>query len=373
MSITQSLATVAQAADSLTQQVSGKISQIDQRVTQFETDASDVVKAATAQISRAHIGIQQQPSAVLNITPEDDAGQLVVDAFASGNKHITIQWAADGQERHWNTLVSMPIGATLIITGPDSSVTGLGGNVRTDRACYANGARGGTSENGSPMIFKNLTASLPTFPAHTHFKVIDQSSLIHMHGNNTVFWGNGTYLHDQGGMCVYGYGNGLIVLTGHCYAMPSYVLGGSNYCQFYLSGPFVNQQGGSSTCEVRIMAGKFNKVSSDGPVLTADKGFKRLLDKGVSGVTTALLNLQPYEVTAEQSQLNDNEHIGYSFLKYALLRGAGEEADRPRILSAVTWHLGTGWIKAQFKNGPGELSTYGLTLTEGTDIYIGAA
>ena len=372
MSITQDLAAVAEAANDLTAQVSSKISQIDQRVSQFNTDATNIVKAATSQISRTHIGIGQTPSTTVTPTAEDDTAVLVATAFAAGNKHVTVNWSADGKERHWNKLVVMPVGSTLYILGPASNVTILGGNVRTDRACYANGRSGGTSENGSPMIFRNLQASSPQHPVNTHFKVGDQTALIHMGGNNTIFWGDGTYLHDQGGMTAFYLGNGLISLASYNYALPSFVLGGGHHCQFYLSGPLINHQGGTSTCEVRIMQGSFNKVSSDGPPLTADKGFRRLLDKGVTGVTTALLNTQPYEVTIEQAALNDNLHTNYGWGLFLGLRGGGTETDRPRIFGATTWNHGSGWIKAQFKGGTGELSTYGLVLQEGTDIYTGA-
>lgn len=373
MSITEDLAAVAQAADNLTQQVTGKITQIDQRVNQFQTDASNIVKAATSQISRAHIGINQQPALGITIKPEDDAGQLVAAAFVAGNKHVTVGWVGDGQERHWNTLVSMPVGATLYIAGPVSTVDQIGGNVRTDRACYANGRRGGTSENGSPMIFRNLQPSPTTFPLNDYFKVYDPVSLIEMNGNNTVHWGDGTYLHDQGGMTAYAYGNGLINLSAYTYALSCFVTGGGNYCQFYLSGPFVNNKKGTSTCEVRIMRGSFNKVSSDGPVLTVDKGFRRLLDKGVSGVTTDLLNIQPFEVTAEQAALNDNVHAGYSFSFFSRLRGDGTQTDRPRMIDTTSWSHGSGWTLAQFKDGVGDMATTGLVTIEGTDIYVGAA
>ncbi|MCJ8273352.1 MAG: hypothetical protein MJK04_28620 [Psychrosphaera sp.] len=372
MSITQDLVAVAQAADNLTQNVSDKITQIDQRVNQFQTDATNIVKAATSQISRAHICHGQQPSTTVSVTAEDDAGLLVKEAFSAGNKHVTVSWSADGQERHWNSIVAMPVGATLHIAGPSSNVNALGGKARTDRACYANGRSGGTSENGSPMIFRNLQPASDQYPFNDHFRVRDEASLISMSGNNTVVWGDGTYLHDQGGMTAYAYGNGLIRMGGYTYGLPCFVLGGGHNCQFYLSGPFVNNLGGTSTCEVRIMQGSFNKVTSDGPVLTADKGFRKLLDKGVTAVTTALLNTQPYEVTTEQAALNDNVHSGYSFAWFSGVRGSGVEADRPRIMGTSTWSHGSGWVLAQFNGGVGELSTYGLVTLESTNIYLGA-
>ena len=371
MSLTEDLAAVTTAADDLTQTVADKISLIDQRVEQFQQDATQVVAGATGQLKRTHIGIEQGPSTIVTPTPEDDTGLLVQQAFSNGAKHVRVDWEADGKERHWNTKVSMPVGTTLSVTGPDSRVLTLGGNPRSDRACYSRGRHGGTSIHGSPMIFRNLHPSSANYPFGDYFKVLDSISLIEMNGNNTVVWGDGTYLHDIGGMVAGPGSAGLLEVEAYTYGLPCFVLGGGHGCQFYLGGSLINQNGGTATCEVRIMEGSFHKVDNDGPALTADKGFKRLLDKGVAGVTPDLLSAQPYTITAEQAALNDSLHPGFSNNFFAVTRGTEAGDPRPRIVTGLTWSHQSGWVHIQSTRGFGEMSTSGLLHTEGSNTYKG--
>ncbi|MFT4924621.1 MAG: hypothetical protein ACI8WB_000704 [Phenylobacterium sp.] len=368
--ITEDLAEVVVAADELTTQITGKIAAIDQRVIQFNTDATNVVASVTDQLTRAHMGFAD-PRHVLTITAEDDAGLLVKQAYEDGAKHVEVNWINDGLDRHWNTHVFMPVGATINIQGQISSVLDNGGNVRTDRACYALGKRNGTSENASVMIFKNLTPSDLTYPYNVYTKVADSTSLIQMEGNNIIYFGNGTYLHDQGGMCAYAYGNGLIRVGAYGYGMPNYIVGGGHHTQFYLSGPFVNNSGGVSLLNIHLQMCDFQKVGNDGPPLEADKGFKRLLDKGVAGVTTDLLTAQPYTITDAQAALNNNESDHYSTYWFTALRGLDAESDRPRMITNTTFSHKAGVIWAQFRGGIGAMSMSGLETVGSTGIYIG--
>ncbi|MFT4924616.1 MAG: hypothetical protein ACI8WB_000699 [Phenylobacterium sp.] len=371
MSITQELAAAATAANSLTQKVTDKITVIDQRVDQFNTDATNTVATVTEQLRRANIGVFQQPFDTVTPGPEDDAGVLVNEAYANGAKHVRVAWPADGLDRHWNTLVSMPVGTTLQVAGPHSSVAARGGSVRSDRACYVSGHQGGTSALGSPMIFRNLTAASLLHPFNDYLKVWDEVSLIVMSGNNTIHWGDeGTYVHDQGGMTAHAYGNGLVSVQNESFNMPNAVLGGGVYCQFYISAPFINNRAGTATCEVRMQYASFSRLSSDGPILTADKGYRRLMDKGVPGVTPDLLNKQPYEVTAEQAALNDNVHAGVSYGWYVTGRGIDTEANFPRVIGTTTWAHKTGWTMTQLNANLYQVSKHGMVLLEGTDIYM---
>ncbi|MFT4927010.1 MAG: hypothetical protein ACI8WB_003110, partial [Phenylobacterium sp.] len=96
MSLTQDLVAAAQAANHLTQQVSDKITSIDQRVTQFQTDATNVVATTTAQLRRAKIGSSQGPQVSITPGPDDDTGLLVQQAFSDGAKHVHVDWGTDG-------------------------------------------------------------------------------------------------------------------------------------------------------------------------------------------------------------------------------------------------------------------------------------
>ena len=373
MSITQALATATTAANNLTQQVTDKITTIDNRVTQFQTDATNIVTAATKQISRASIGPGQTPRINVTANPGEDVGLAVTQAYVDGAKHVDVTWVNDGEERHWNTRVSLPVGASISIEGPICAVNVAGGSVRTDRACYANGIQGGTSDLGSPMIFRNLEASSELYPSNEYIAVTDVTELIQMTGNNMVYFGNGTYLHDQGGMCAYAYGSGLVSMPSYIFDMPCSVLGGWGHCQFYLSAPLVNNAGGSSTCEVRIMSAAFNKVSSDGPVLTADKGFRRLLDNGVDGVSVDLLNKQPYQITTEEANLNNGPgNTGHSAAWFSQTHGVGEDIDKPRLIGVTTWSHATGWTLVQWNPIHNEMSTFGLLPIEGSSLLLGA-
>lgn len=372
MSTTQELAEVVTAANVLTQTVTDKIASIDNRVVQFENEARAIASTATAEIYRARIGSSQSPAFNITPSPSDDTGALVQQAFSDGYKHVSVDWPADGQDRHWNTAVLMPIGATLFIDGAPSGVEQLQGSVRTDRACFNFGRRQGTSTLGSPMFFKNTRTSSDTYPYSDHVKVWDETSLITASGNNMILFGDGTYFHEQGGMCVSADGNGLIAVSAYGYDTPTFVGGGGHFNQFYLSGPLVNNRGGTSTCEVRFMNVYFCKVSSDGPPLTADKGFRRLLDKGVAGVTSALLNKQPYELTAVEAGYNDNVHSGTSIAWVDQMRGIGTEADRPRLIANTSWAHPGGWTLCQFWGGEGQCSLQGLERIAGTDTWIGS-
>lgn len=371
MSITQDLMAVVSAADALTQEVSDKITTINQTVSNIQTSANNIVAGAAAQLNRARIGTDQTPYIELLIEPTDDAGALVKQAFADGNKHVHVKWELDGQDRHWNTLVEMPVGTTLTIAGPACAVGVRLGNVRTGRACYANGGSGGTSENGSPMIFRNLEVRNDAFPAYDHFRVWDETALIQMAGNNVLVWGDGTYVHDQGGMMAMPFGNGLIRIASNNFDMPCYVGGGGHYCQFYLSGPLVNNCGGGSTCEMHITSGYFNRVTSDGPVLNVDKGFKRLMNNGIAGVTSNLLNIQPYEVTQAQAAYNDNLHADYGWGFFTRVRGTDTESGFPRVIGNSSWALPTGWVMGQINCAFSEVAKTGLYDIEGSQVLLG--
>lgn len=371
MSITQDLAAVVQAADNLTQNVTDKITGIDQRVNQMQTDANNVVASATAQLKRAKIGIEQFPNASLILGPGEDAGLLVKQAFDEGKHHVSLHWDADGQDRHWNTPVLMPVGASLYIAGASSPVHVLGGDVRTDRACYARGRNGGTSELGSPLIFRNLNPANETYPWSDYTKVWDDISLITMNGNNTVMFMSGTYVFDAGGTIPHAFGCSLVQLNSYIYDMPCFVGGGDHSLQFYLGGPLFNNMGSTSVAEIRFMGVNFVKLDNDGPTLTADKGFKRLLDKGVSGVTADLLKAQPYTLTPAQATLNDVVHIGTINAWCDGMRGEDTQSDRPLLVSKQTWHYGSGWTTAQFTGGEGELSLHGLERIGTSDTWFG--
>lgn len=372
MSITEDLAAVVTAADSLTQEVTNKISSIDQRVTQFNTDANNIVNTVTGQMKRANIGIDQQPYGNVTPTPEEDTGLLVKNAFAAGHKHIRVFWPADGQERHWNTKVVMPVGTTLTIEGDISNVGTRGGSVRTDRACYANGSYGGTSDQGSPMIFRNLEPSGAPYPENDYYKVSDEGTLIDMLGNNILAWGHGTYVHDQGGMTAGPYGSGLIRIIQHQYGLPSVITGAGYHTQFYLSGSFVNHCGGASTCEIRMQAGAFNKLTSDGPPLEVDKGFRRLLNKGVAGVTSSLLTKQPCEITETEAGYNDNLHSGASWAWFSRTSGIEGDINNPRMFGVTTWALSTGYSLCQFNCTVTDVSMLGLHTIPLTNVMVGA-
>lgn len=368
MSITQDMASVVTAANNLTQQVSSQINSINQRVTNFEAEARNIANQAVAQLNRAPTGFDGNAHRIYP-TAEDETGALVQKALDDGHKHVMVEWNADGKERHWNTKVTMPIGATLFISGPISNKDWLGGNIRTDRACYANGQLNGTAEAGSPMIFRNLEPAFDPYPFNDHAKSWDYISLISCIGNNVVIFGNGTYLHDQGGMCATAEGSALISVEPYGYGTPTFVGSGGAHCQFYLSGPIVNNRGGTTTCEVRFMDADFKKVTSDGPALQADKGYRRLLNNGVS-VPAALLNKQPYEYTDEEAALNDNIHAGFHKLWISYLRGIETETDRPRLISNHSWAYPGGWTYFQSHGGEGECSLAGLERIGTTDTWF---
>ncbi|MFT4924619.1 MAG: hypothetical protein ACI8WB_000702 [Phenylobacterium sp.] len=373
MSITESLVAATLATNNLTHQVADKISLIDQQVANIRAAADAKVAQAVSQVPRASIGGYQQPYDSIIVTSEDDAGLKVKEAFAAGAKHIQVHWEADGLERHWNTLVTMPIGATLSIAGPNCIVDTLGGAARTDRACYALGNYNGTSEHGSPMIFKNTQPSPDdAYPFAFYARVRDFTDLISMTGNNTIIFGGGTYLHDQGGMLAYADGGGLITVSGNSMDTPNCITGGSGQTQFYLSGALVNNMGGTSVCEIRFRAGTFQKVSSDGPVLQADKGFRRLLNKGVAGITAETLSKQPCDITEAEAGLNDDAAIGMTWGYYNLLRGVDAEANLPRMVGAKKWAYVGGWTLAQFSANTGGVSMHGLSPVEGTNMLMGA-
>ncbi|MFT4924615.1 MAG: hypothetical protein ACI8WB_000698, partial [Phenylobacterium sp.] len=322
------------------------------------------------QLRRAKICSSQGPQVSITPGPDDDTGLLVQQAFSDGAKHVHVDWGTDGLDRHWNTIVGMPAGGTLSIYGPSASVAVRGGAVRSGYSSYVNGKNGGTAALASPMIFKNLRPSPTSFPYDSHAKVYDQVSLISMTGNNIVLFGDGTYVHDQGGMCAHANGCALIDMVSYAYDMPCSILGGGHHCQFYLSGPLLNHRGGTSTCEIRLMQSYFIKLSSDGPVLTADKGFRRLMDKGVAGVTAAMLNVQPWEVPESQAQLNDNLHPGSAYAWLLEARGPTDQTATPRMVSITTWSHGSGWALVQISAGFGEISSYGMIAIEGTNLYM---
>lgn len=366
MSISQELAKTVTAANTLTQTVTDKIGSIDQRVSTFESEARNIANQATNQMYRSRTGIWQSPAKIIEISPQDDAGALVQQAYDDGFKYVQVKWEADGQDRHWNTLVKMPVGATISILGPWSNVTKLGGNVRSDRACYASGRNQGTSELGSPLIFRNLETDEEPFPANTYAKVWDVGALIFANGNNTILFGEGTYLHDQGGLTPSGEGNALITFGPYLSDLPVYVGGGGHDTQFYLSGPLVNHLGGCTTGEIMFYSAHFSKVSSDGQPLTVDKGYRRLLNKGVSGVTSALLDKQPYELTNEEATYNDNDIVSMNQHWLSIMRGTEAEADRPRLLSLATLHHPGGYVICQFRSHGGQCSLHGLDKIGGT-------
>ena len=107
-------------------------------------------------------------------------------------------------------------------------------------------------------------------------------------------------------------------------------------------------------------------------MLTVDKGFKRLQNQGVAGITNALLSTQPYEITSEQAALNDNLHADYSIHSFNATRGNAPEDDRPRIIGNQSSAYPSGWILAQFWYGFGETSASYLNPIEGTNVYLGA-
>lgn len=371
MSITQDLANVVTAANDLTQTVTDKVSTIDSRVNQFETDARNITNQVTSQMFRTRIGLNQAPHYNVVPGPNDDAGAMVKQAFADGNKFVGVTWENDGQDRHWNSFVSMPVGATLYIAGPKCDKQTIGGNVRTDRACFARGRREGTSDLGSPMIFRNLEPSDTTFPYNVYSKVYDETCLIEMTGNNMVMFGEGTNVFDQAGTCPNPYGNALIRMASYVYDMPCWIGGGGWHTQFYMGGPLLNNCQACSNVEVVFMHNHFVKLDSDGPALTADKGFRRLLDKGVAGVTSALLTKQPWEITTEEAAYNDVDHAQSNRYWYEYARGLDTEANTPRILSLLTWSYGGGHTTVQLIGGPGELSMAGLSKVAGKEFYLG--
>ncbi|MFT4924618.1 MAG: hypothetical protein ACI8WB_000701 [Phenylobacterium sp.] len=373
MSITKDLAAATMAANNLSNTVKDKLISIEQRATEFATQANDAAIEATATLKRLKIGIQQGPALYLTVEPEDDAGLMVKEAFAAGAKYVNVAWNSDGKDRHWNTHVIMPVGTTLRITGPVSSVSSRAGAVRSGWSSYANGSYQGTSENGSPMIFRNLELrDDDLYPVNDHVKVWDNSQLIDLSGNNTVVFFDGTYVFDQGGMTANAYGHGLIHVTGYHYGMTNAVVGGGVFCQFYLSGPLVNNNFGGSTCEVRIMAGQVNKLSSDGPLLTVNKGFKKLQSNGVAGITNSFLNRQPYEVTAVDAALNNNNPVyaGSSYSWFKESRGVDTDADKPRLIGTSTWAYAGGWTMTQFSGTIGDVSTYGMAPIADTDVHM---
>lgn len=371
MSLTQDIAALVGAAEELTEEVSNKIATIDQRVVQFESDSKDIVATATASLKRAKIGVGQQSTFTVNLTAQDDAGALVKQAFNDGHKHVSVYWSNDGQDRHWNTLVAMPIGTTLYIHGPACDVDNLGGSVRAGRGAYARGKGNGTSDQGSPLIFKNLEPSTTQLPENSYFQVMDETSLITMGGNNSVQFGEGTFVYDTGGMTPNPYGNGLFRLEPYIYDMPCFIGGGGHNCQFYLGGPLLNNCGATSVVEIRFMQIHIVKLDSDGPALTVNKGFKKLLDNGVSGVTSVSLNKQNWEVSSTEAAANDNQYGGANYSWYLASRGSGEEIDRPRIVTHYTWAFGTGWTLVQINGGVGELSYGNLVQVSGRNLYLG--
>lgn len=372
MSNTEELAAVVTAANELTQTVTDKIGAIDTKVNQFEAEARNIASQATDTINMAKIGFNKTPSILVTPGPNDDTGALVAEAYRDGYKHVSVDWSADGQDRHWNSMVAMPVGTTLFIHGPISDVATLGGSVKSDRACYAKGTKGGTSVLGSPMIFRNLHPSTVEYPHNVYSKVVDETSLIQASGNNTIHFGNGTYVHDMGGMVPYYYGNALIRISSYVYDLPNYIGGGGHHATFYLSGPFVNNCLGTAVCEIRMMMASWIKLSSDGPALNVDKGYKRLLDRGEPGATSDLLTIQPWEITEAQAAVNDVSTPGMNWSWYVGNRGVDTEADRPRIVSTVTFSHTTGWTQAQFGGGVGEMSLAGLQQTAGQKLYTGA-
>lgn len=369
MSITEDLGAVVAAANNLTKTVTDKIGSIDQRVNTFETDARNLVNTITNSIYQTQRGYSQSPSTSIQPNPEDDTGLLVQQAFDNGNKYVIVDWPADGQERHWNTMVTMPMGANIFINGPASGVEVLGGSIRSDRGCYNYGRRQGTSTLGSPMIFRNLEPSDTTYPYSDYAKVWDYVHLIKAMGNNIILFGDGTYLHDQGGMAATAEGSALISVEPYLYGTPVFIGSGGHQCQFYLSGPLVNNRGGTSTCDIRFGSVYFSKTTSDGPLLTADKGYKRLKDKGVAGVTDADLNKQPYERLTADAALNDNVHQNVHLAWINQNRGIDAEIDRPKLVGATSWAFGSGWTTCQILDGLGQVSLHGLDQIAGTHPY----
>ncbi len=371
MSISEDLAAVVTAANSLTQTVTDKISSIDQRVTQFQTDALNITNQVTTQLKRAKIGHNQFPQVAIRPTPQDDTGLLVQAAFDAGNKFVGVDWDNDGQDRHWNTMVNIPAGGTIYIAGPKCDRTTISGDVRTDRACFARGANLGTSVDGSPMIFRNLSPGGVDYPHNAYSKVYDETCLIQLNGNNLVLFGNGTYLFDQAGTLPNPYGNALVRVSSYIYDMPCWIGGGGYNCQFYMSGPLVNNDLACSKVDILFMHGSFIKLDSDGPALNVDKGFKRLLDKGVAGVTSSLLTKQPWEVTEIEAGYNDVDYAGANYNWYVYSRGIDTEANNPRFVSLLTWSHGGGITTVQLIGGSGEMSMAGLAQVAGKEYYLG--
>lgn len=371
MSLTQNIADLIEKADDLSQNVSTKITSIDQRVDRFEGEARDIANKATENMFRARVGVNASQNYPITPGPDDDTGLLVKAAYDLGHKHVYVHWEVDGKDRNWNTLVEMPIGATLEIHGPLCHGDVLGGNIRTGRSCYATGHRGGTVESGSPMIFRNLTPNGDTYPANSHSNAYDECSLIQMNGNNAVVFGESTYVFDCGGMMVMPYGSAMIRVVPYSQDMPCYVGGGGYHCQFYLGNPLVNNCLNGSSLEVRLTA-DIVKISSDGPALNVDKGFRRLINKGVSGIDASVLSTQPFEISDAMANLNDANpsYAGTSLYWFKASRGIDAQANLPRVISHMTWQSSAGWTMANFDVYDPKISLAGLSKVAGTKTYI---
>lgn len=359
MTIEQQISDLVTSNNQLTSAVENKVAEINQTLTDFDTGAKALIANISEDIRRAHVGINRAP--FVSITPEsaDDTGALVNQAFEGGAKTVSVDWENDGLDRNWNTKVILPIGAVLVIYGPDCSVETLGGAVRADRACWANANKGGVSVHGSPMVFRNLTVSDLGYPQSAQFKVMDETSLIEQGGNNVIVFGESTYLHDEGGMLTNPRSSGLISVGGYARGLLSYVLGGSYSTSIFVSSLFVNMLGGSSDCVIRMQKGAFRKTSSDGPDLLANKGFRRLKNNGVV-VPDNLLNMQPYQQPLDSSDLNDQDfpQYGRSYIHYT--RGIDADSDKPRFIGRISWSFSTGVASIQSADGFGELATTGL-------------
>ena len=360
MGLEDQVANLVQAANNLTDAIDGKVQEIDEKVTSFEKEAQSAVTDVTKDIRLAMVGIAGNPIVKINLLEGDDAGLLVQSAFNEGAKTVEVNWVLDGKERHWNSLVSMPVGSSLVINGPASTVGVVGGTNRTERACWARGSAGGISDMGSPLIFRNLTVSSKATPHNAHFRVYEVSSLISMSGNNIIVFGDGAYLHDEGGMIMSPTSGGLIQLSANIKGMPCYISGGGYNCNFYLSSGFVNQKGGGSDYIIRMQRAYFVKTSSDGPALSVNRGFRRLLNESVVGVTVDLLNMQPWEMPLDKAYLNDNEHADYGRSYYVGVRGINIQEDRPRLCIRNSWSFSGGIASIQCVGGFGEMADTGL-------------
>ncbi|EAP93451.1 hypothetical protein [Vibrio splendidus] len=347
------------ASQALSQEVAGKMGEIDKKTEDFKEEARNLAVDSLGDLFRCHIGLSRAPLERITPSPSDDVGVLVNTALSKGAKSIEVNWPADGQERNWNTYVSLPVGVTISISGPNSTVGSLGGKVRADRECWKKGGDGGCSELGSPLVFRNLQVSSKLTPHNDHFKIYEYSSLIGCAGNNIVKFGKGCYLHDEGGMLMSPSSGGLIKVAAYSYGTPSYIVGGGYGCKFYISSALVNQLGGSSDFYVRLFKANFVKTTSDGPELLVNKGFKRLKNEGLN-VPSELLNVQPWEVLLEHSDLNDNKHGGYGRSFYANTRGLNTQADRPRLLLRNSWSFSGGIASIQCLSGFGEVAPTGL-------------